>query len=61
MNRVIITRDRDGIFNMRYALTASQKNIYKSIGMAEEDVRRTAGEIAKRYSNRAFSYKSVES
>lgn len=61
LNRVIITRDRDGIFNMRYALTASQKNIYKSIGMTEEDVRGTAGEIAKRYSNRAFSYNSVES
>lgn len=50
LDRVIITRDSDGIFNMRYALTAAQKDIFKCIGINEEDVRKKAGEISKRYS-----------
>ena len=49
LDRVIITRDSDGIFNMRYALTAAQKDIFKCIGINEEDVRKKAGEISKRY------------
>ncbi len=35
---------------MRYALTASQKDILKCIGVNEDDARRKASEIIKKYS-----------
>ena len=61
LDRIIITRDGNGTFNMRYALTASQKSILKAIGMDEDEVRKEAMELSKRYSSKAFSYNSVES
>ena len=61
LDRIIITRDENGTFNMRYALTASQKSILKAVGMDEEEVRKEAMELSKKYSSKAFSYNSVES
>lgn len=61
LDRIIITRDENGTFTMRYALTASQKSIMKAIGMDEDEVRKEAKELSKRYSSKAFSYNSVES
>lgn len=50
LDRIIITRDVNGTFSMRYALTASQKDILKCVGVSEEDARRKASEITKKYS-----------
>ena len=61
LDRIIITRDENGKYNMRYALTASQKSILKAIGMDEDEVRREAKELSKKYSSKTFSYNSVES
>ena len=50
LDRIIITRDVNGTFSMRYALTASQKDILKCVGVSEEDARGKASEITKKYS-----------
>ena len=48
LDRIIITRDVSGTYSMKYALTASQKDILKCIGVNEDDARRKAPEIIKK-------------
>ncbi len=49
LERMIITRTENGSYVMRYAPTATQKSILKTIGMSEDEIRRSTIEIAKRY------------
>ena len=49
LDRIIMTRDRNGKFYMRYALTANQKLILKQLGIDQTYVKRMAAKIAKKY------------
>lgn len=40
LDRMIITRNGNDKFSLRYALTASQKNIFRALGMSEERKKR---------------------
>ena len=52
LDRIIMTRDRNGKFSMRYALTATQKMILKQLEIDQAYVKKMAGKIAKKYDSR---------
>ena len=52
LDRIIMTRDRNGRFSMRYALTATQKTILKQLEIDQAYVKKMAGKIAKKYDSR---------
>ena len=52
LERLIVTKNENGSYVMRYALTASQKSILKAIGMDEDDVKKEVGELMKKCGRR---------
>lgn len=52
LDRIIMTRDRNGRFSMRYALTATQKTILKQLEIDQAYVKKMAGKIVKKYDSR---------
>ena len=52
LERMIITRNENDKYLLRYALTAIQKNIFRALGMSEERVRKEALEASKWSDNR---------
>ena len=52
LDRMIITRNENDKYSLRYALTATQKNIFRALGMSEERVRKDALEASKWSDNR---------
>ena len=52
LDRMIITRNENDKYSLRYALTAAQKNIFKTLGMSEECAKKDALEASKWSDNR---------
>ncbi len=52
LDRMIITRNENDKYSLRYALTATQKNIFRALGMSEERIRKDALEASKWSDNR---------
>ena len=52
LDRMIITRNENDKYSLRYALIATQKNMFRALGMSEERVRKDALEASKWNDNR---------
>ena len=52
LDQMIITKNENDKYSLRYALTATQKNIFKSLGMSEEQVKKDALEASEWSNNR---------
>ncbi|MEG1313777.1 MAG: hypothetical protein RSD40_05635 [Bacilli bacterium] len=50
LSKIIITRNGDGKYQLRYALTNKQKKILEQFGIKENDLKEEARKICKRYS-----------